>query len=362
MKYMKKMNKYLNKLLAGSVLFVCSSQLAFGQNLITRDEDWTAINITVTDELVIPAYQHLQAQSSELIRAAEIFCAGLTASNLANLQNAYLETMAAWQAIQHIQFGPITYFNWNYRMQYWPDERGTSGRQLDALIAAADEAILSSNSFARQSVGVQGLPALERVLYANDALGKFQDNDYLCLLSMTIARNINEISSGVNQRWVDEYRALVLDPVADGLYEDAEDLSIDFLKALQESIAKIRDLKLLPVIGESFSASRNRSAESWRSENSLANIKNNIVSLEQLFLAYMAAFHEEDNVAVTEKFTEITQILNSLPDSLSAALENEEQYNQVQSLYAGVDALHEALETALKNTDLYLGFNSLDGD
>jgi len=356
------MNKYFRKLLAGSILVLTGGQLVFGQNLITRDEDWTSINLTVTDELVIPAYQNLEARSMALVGATENFCSDLNAANLLVLKDAYLQSMAAWQAVQHIQFGPISYFNWNYRMQYWPDERGTSGRQLDAIIAAGDEAILSGNSFARQSVGVQGLPALERILYADSALVEFQNNDYLCLLSATIASNISEISSGVTQRWVDEYRALVQEPAADGLYENAEDLSIDFLKALQESIAKIRDLKLAPVIGETFNASRNRAAESWRSENSLANIKNNIDSLELLFFAYMAAFHEEDGAAVMSVFSELKQILNDLPDSLSAALESEQQYAQLQTLYAEVDALHEALETALKNTDLYLGFNSLDGD
>ena len=60
----------------------------------------------------------------------------------------------------------------------------------------------------------------------------------MCSLTTSISRNINEISFGVTQRWMDEYRALILDPVAGGFYENAEDLSIDFLKALQESHRK----------------------------------------------------------------------------------------------------------------------------
>ena len=58
----------------------------------------------------------------------------------------------------------------------------------------------------------------------------------------------------------------------------------------------------------------------------------------------------------------MAQYSPDLPDSLSVALSNEMQYAQVQKLHADIEALHEALETALKNTDLYLGFNSLDGD
>ena len=355
------MNKHIARL-TGLVLFLSSGQLALGQNLITRDEDWTAINIAVTDELIIPAYQNFESQSSVLISATEKFCSDLNESNLDSLKIAFQQSMTAWQAIQHIQFGPITYFNWNYRLQYWPDERGTSGRQLSTLIASQDETSLANESFARQSVGVQGLPALESILYEDDALSEFQNNNYLCLLSETIARNINEISAGVTQRWVDEYRTLVLDPVDGGFYEDAEDLSIYFLKSLQEAIAKIRDLKLAPALGESFASSRNRSAESWRSESSLANIKTNLVNLGSLFSAYDSAFYAEDVTAVNDFFADLAVSLAVLPDSLSATFLDEVQYAQVQSLNSEIEALHEALETALKNTDLYLGFNSLDGD
>lgn len=355
------MDKHIAKL-SWLILFLVASPLTHAQNLITRDEDWTAINIVVTDELIIPAYQNLESQSVQLISAADNFCSDINALNLNSLKNSYQQTMLAWQAIQHIQFGPITYFNWNYRMQYWPDERGAGVRQLDALIAAQDETVLSSSTFPRQSVGVQGLPALERILYEDNALSEFQNNAYLCSLTETIARNINEISAGVTQRWVDEYRALVLDPAEGGFYEDAEDLSIDFLKALQESIAKIRDLKLAPVLGESIASARTRSAESWRSESSLANIKSNLGSLELLFSAYSAAFHDEDTAAILEVFTELAVTLAALPDSLATSLLNDVQYVQLQALHSEVEALHEALETALKNTDLYLGFNSLDGD
>ena len=338
------------------------AQLTYGQNLLASDEAWTALNLKVTDELVIPGYQNMAANSVDLVNAAANFCTEISAEGLDSFKAAYHQSMADWQLIQHIQFGPITYFNWNYRLQYWPDERGTGARQLDALIGSGDESVLGSDSFARQSVGVQGLPALERILFDDNAIENFQGNPYLCLVSQTIVRNINEISSVVTQRWTDEYRAVVLDPVASGFYENAEDLSIDFLKALQEAIAKIRDLKLAPVLGDSFASSRNREAESWRSGRSLANIKINLLALQPLFLAYTTAFYEEDVAAVQAAFNDLSANLKVLPDTMSAALENEEQYGRLRMLSGQVDAVHEALEAALKNTDLYLGFNSLDGD
>ena len=52
------MNKTILKI-TKLILILIISPFVHGQNLITRDEDWTAINITVTDELIIPAYQSM---------------------------------------------------------------------------------------------------------------------------------------------------------------------------------------------------------------------------------------------------------------------------------------------------------------
>ncbi len=338
------------------------TQAGLAQNLITSDEAWTEINLKVTDELVIPAYESLQTASVALQEASVNFCRAPAAASLSQLQAAYLSMMDAWQAVQHIQFGPITYFNWNYRMQYWPDERGTSGRQLEALIGAADPGILNADSFSRQSVGIQGLPALERLLYADMALSDYQNNDYLCPLSEMIAENLNEISSGVHERWLEEYRDVVLQPDSGGVFEDAEDLSIEFLKALQESLSKIRDQKLLPVIGENFARVRTRNAESWRSQRSLANIKTNVRALQALFMAYTEAFYADDVEAVVAAFAALNTTLAEAPDSMISTQDSEVDYTRLQTVHAQIDTLHEAFENALKQTDLYLGFNSLDGD
>jgi len=339
-----------------------ATQSGLAQNLITSDEGWTAINLKVTDELVIPAYENLQTASLDLQAASVNFCRAPVTTSLRQLQAAYIGMMDAWQAVQHIQFGPITYFNWNFRMQYWPDERGTSGRQLDAAIAAADAGILNVDSFSRQSVGIQGLPALERLLFADTALEDYQNNDYLCPLSEMIAANLNEISAGVLERWLDEYRDVVLEPDSGGVFEDAEDLSIEFLKALQESLSKIRDQKLTPVIGEDFTRIRTRNAESWRSQRSLANIKFNVLALQTLFMAYSEAFYADDVEAVLAAFAALNTTLAQAPDNMLSAQDNQADYERLQVIHTQIDAVHEAFENALKATDLYLGFNSLDGD
>ena len=227
-----------------------TANLLIAQPADESAENWTEVNLAVTDSHVIPAYTALMQATQELEAVAQAFCRSPDAEGLAGFQDKFHSSMDAWQQVQHIQFGPITYFNWNFRIQYWPDEQGTGARQLDALVAAENQDSLGSESFARESVGVQGFPALERLLFEADSLASLQSNPYRCQVAQTIARNISEIASGVQTRWVDEFRTTVANADERGFFESAEDATIDFLKAQVESVRRIQQQKLEEVIGE----------------------------------------------------------------------------------------------------------------
>jgi len=334
---------------------------AHGQNT-----DWNAINMAITDAHVLPAYQHFAEASSGLATAAENFCAAVTPESLTQMQQAFGESFDGWQGVQHIQFGPITYFSWNFRMQYWPDDNGTGGRQLTALLASGDMTALEPDTFARQSVGVQGYPALERLLFDTDSLALLQAEPYRCLVVSTIAANLSSMASGVYAQWRDEFRQVIATADERGFFESAEDATIDFMKGLVESIRRNQQQKLEAVLGESQAEARPRRAEAWRSERSVSNLQLNLAALTDLYSAGEPALRSTllpaDLPGVDASFIEAKQSLDAAPASLTAALETTEGYAAVKQARDAFDALFEALEAALKHTDLYLGFNSLDGD
>ena len=356
---------YRHTLLAGMMAL---APLTLAQAADAPADNYTEINLAVTDDQVIPRYAAFATASATLEQVAENFCATPGAGSLEALRVGFHDSMDAWQLIQHVQFGPITYFNWNFRLQYWPDENGTGARQLDALIAGKNTDALDSESFARESVGVQGFPALERLLFADDTLAAMQADPFRCDVAMTIARNISQIATGVYQRWTDEFRTTIASADERGFFESAEDATIDFMKSQIEPVRRIQQQKLEDVIGESASAVRVRRAESWRSARSLKNLKLNVQALDTLFngsgdvLALNTMLLDTDVATINEKFADLHTTLDALPDGLEAALEAPDGYARLQQVVAGLDAVFEALEAALKNTDLYLGFNSLDGD
>lgn len=346
-------------------LLLFTQQSVFAQ----INENWTEVNLAVTDSQIIPRYAEFASVAGTLNSVAAGICERLDRNALGTFQLAWQTTMDAWQAIQHVQFGPITYFNWNFRLQYWPDDNNIGGRQLSVLIATQDQQILEPDVFARQSVAVQGFPALERILFAENSLTDLQSDSYRCRVAQTIAKNISEIATAVHLRWIDEFRDTVVNADEGGFFESAEDATIDFLKALVETIPRIQDQKLLPILGDSFERSRIRRAESWRAQRSLKNLKINLIILEQLFngsgddtVLLNSVFLADDVDAVNVGFAVIDSTLAELPDSMVPVFESEEQYAILKRLETEIDELFEYLEVALKNTDLYLGFNSLDGD
>lgn len=332
--------------------------------LLAQNTNWTEVNLAVTDAVVIPAYAKFAGASAALQAGADGFCAAVTAESLAALQQQYNDAMDAWQGVQHVQFGPITYFNWNFRLQYWPDDNGTGGRQLDALIAGGDTAVLQGEQFGQQSVGVQGFPALERLLFAENSLDELK-NPYRCQLAQAIARNLGEIGQGVHQRWVDEFRTTVSNADERGFFESSEDATIDFLKSVVESTRRLQQQKIEAVIGENQAAARARRAESWRADRSVRNLRLNLAALHATFNASMPALNTvlvpADLQGIENAFTKAEQSLAAAPE-MNAALETSEGWAALKQSAADLSALFESLEAALKNTDLYLGFNSLDGD
>jgi predicted lipoprotein len=355
----------MKRLLAAGLLGLLAGAVT-AQDDDQPNTHWTEVNLAVTDAHVIPSYKAFAAAAEALNTTAAGFCADLTAASLAGLQTRFHTTMDAWQGVQHIQFGPLTYFNWNFRIQYWPDDNGTGARQLNALIAAKDPAVLVTDAFDRQSVGVQGFQALESLLFDATALADLQADPYRCQVLQTIAANVAEIATGVSTRWETEFRATVATADERGFFESAEDATIDYLKALVEPVRRVQEQKLEAVLGETPDAARVRRAESWRSARTLRNVKLNVAALEQEFSASEPALssvlHTADVELIDAAFARLQASLAAQPDSLEAALAAEGGHAALLQIASELDALYEAMEAALKNTDLYLGFNSLDGD
>ena len=116
-------------------------------------------------DFILPGYMRLQLRVKQLRARTVGLCEAPTPLHLKAARGAYLGTIDAWGRVEMITFGPIAEHNRLERIFFWPDRKGIGLRQVRRLLANSRGDPLSAEALAKMSVAVQGLTALEVLLY-----------------------------------------------------------------------------------------------------------------------------------------------------------------------------------------------------
>jgi len=328
---------------------------------------WQALNVQLSQQHVLPRYQALASSSEQLKLATASLCQHPGEAQLNASRSAFHQTMDAWQGIQHIQFGPVEFLMRNFSLQFWPDKKNLTSKQLNALLSAKDESSLKADYFRGASIAVKGLPALERLLFSDKPL-----SPYGCQLTYAIATNVSLMSHEIAQEWESQQLPRI-DSAPDGsdYYEDSIEASTELMKALVEPVEVIRDLKLLRPLHKSAQKAKPRRSESWRSERSLRNVRINLAALAELYRGsdtsnVKALLQAEGQGALAQTidshFRELDQRLAAIDKPLFNAVKDAKGHQQLRDIATQMKALHSELEQAMQVLEIQLGFNSRDGD
>ncbi|WP_036230288.1 imelysin family protein [Marinobacterium jannaschii] len=332
------------------------------------EQQWAELNRAIAEQHIVPRYQALASASASLKTATSQLCAAPSEATLAAAQQAFHSTMDAWQGIQHVQFGPITTLMRNFSMQFWPDKKNLGGKQLNSLLNAKDHQTLDDEYFRAASIGVKGLPALERLLFGK-AQAKVMAEPFACQLSASIAGYVAGMGQETAQEW-QQYGQEFVAIDGNGYYEDNTEAATDLMKSLVEPVEVVRDNKLLRPLNKSASSPKPRRAESWRSERSLRNIRINIETLDALYrdtgkVSVASLLQAEDPTRakqIDSDFAAVKQQLADLRDPIATQLRNPQGYAALKQLSDQLKQLHGNLEAAMQPLNIQLGFNSRDGD
>lgn len=340
------------------------------------EAQWRLLNNMLVKQHIVPRYEALQLASTDLEMRSKALCVAADTTRLAQTRLAFHQTMDAWQGVQHIQFGPIENLMRNFSIQFWPDKKNLIGKQLNKLLKEQNPDRLTTDYFYKASIGVKGLPALERLLFGNTNIQAFADNSYRCQLTSAIASYIAENSRATLKEWDSFASTIETAGSTDSYYEDHKEAAVDMLKSLVEPVEVIRDLKILRPLGGvakegQQSKIRPKRSESWRSERSLQNIQINIAALHQLYsgtdktsVKQLLAKQGNPVLAdeIEQQFIAVQAQLKQIPSPLIRTLQQEGNAAQLYQLSAALKQLHLKLSTAMQPLNIQLGFNSRDGD
>lgn len=321
----------------------------------------------LTDAVALPAVDALGAASAGFATQMADFCATADGDPWP-VQAGFLGLMDAWQHVQPLDFGPLRQDAGPARFQYWPDRRGTGGRQLAQVLASRDPSVTTAASLADKSVALGDLQALERLLFDDAAEGTL--DPFRCAYASAIATLQAERAATLVQDWEVQAEALRTASTGNELYYDAAEAARDYLGALTHGLQFAVQTKLQPVVGDDPATARPRAAESWRSGHSAQNIAANLATLEALVatpdgFGDLAAAAGDPLIGRTLQamLEDARQGLLALPMPLAMAAQDKDGHARLAAIADLLDRAHRLAEHTLAPTlGLTAGFNASDGD
>ena len=331
------------------------------------------LNLIVVDEHILPGYRQLEKTTAELNEQTKAFCAKPDKASMEQLQSAFSQSLAAWQSIQHIRFGPVDFQLRMHRYQMWPDKRSKVAKHLRKRLAEKNSDSLQPQAFQQTSIATQGFSAMERLLFGKTvAISDFIDVDsgtYRCKLLQAIGSNLAVMSVEIVKEWTQgeqPFRNVIATAAqGNGFFESEREVGGKILNNLYTQLQLIVDLKLDLPLGKSVKKAKGKRAELWRSSSSIANIRNNLIGLQQLYQVGFAPRVKDAALKqqIDAAFKSTLAATDKIAEPLLTAVKNPDSRVAVEQLRAEASKLKGLFARELpKAVDLPLGFNSLDGD
>lgn len=330
------------------------------------------LGASLANSHVRPAVNHLQQQAVMMNQALVSFCGVAGTGGADRVTQRWGELVEAWGLVEFLRFGPLVEANRFERMAFWPDTRGVMPRQVQALLKDADPNVLKPGALASRSVAVQGLPALEYMLYGEPGLlrqGDPKAREFACGYAQAVAANIVAVATEVNRAWSAEGdfgRQFTRPAPANDLYRSEQEVAAEAIKAISTGLQFARDVKLVPVLGDGAEAARPKRAIFWRSNQSFNSLVSNLRGIRAFYQAGnfdLGKGEQGLDASLRSELDTVIGLVAGLPAGTDAAVTQPEPRQQlalaVMVLKNLKDVVDQNVAPALGVT---IGFNALDGD
>ncbi len=236
---------------------------------------------------ILPAYAGFHASTAKLKDAVAGLCAKPSAESLEAARAGFRDTVHAWSTAEIIRFGPVTEQNRLDRILFWPDRKGTGLKQVQAALAQSDATATNAATLAGKSVAMQGLGALEFILYGTGADDlATAPQSYRCAYGAAVAANLDGMAGEIVLGWQapDGIAAAWENPGADNaLYRDDSEALGELLDVFVNGLELVRDVRLNGFLGQQPADDKPRQALFWRSAQTVPAIGANLEAMRALF-------------------------------------------------------------------------------
>ena len=323
-----------------------------------------AINKQAVFGVILPGYERFALNAAQLQQDVDDYC-GVAEGNIAVSQATWLAAMSAWQSIQLVNFGPADE-ELRLRIQFYPDERGLVAEQLEAMLA--DEQPISEARIASATAPVQGLPAMEYLLFSAVSLERLavaENRSRSCAALGAITAHLASRAAGLSTAW-QAAAATQASKDIDGV--------ADLAGAVVAQVVILRDDKLgVPLGIRNGNLPQAEACESALSRSSISNLYNGLSGMERLFTglgdrpglddALISAGVIDYLKAILRAITESQHALEGLSLPLCEGIADEAGREQLFALFDGsLRDLRDLMQQLPAQLAISTGFNANDGD
>ncbi|MBS7536036.1 imelysin family protein [Ancylobacter sonchi] len=324
----------------------------------------------VVESWLLPRYDTLLAEARANREAWQAFCAAPSQAGIAGLKTRFGAVSDSWAAVEFITFGPVMLSLRSDRMNLFPERRNAVGRSLADLVADPTDERLHAERFPRLSAAAQGLPALERLLYDDNAdalLLSGAEAPRRCAIGLAIATNIEAIASEIRQGWGNRQDGLLAQLIAgksDPVYfPDPSALMNQIVTDLAGAYQRVVDQRMLAVLGKTADDAKPLTADRRRSGRSKATIVAMITSADSLGTRLGEGLDPKGREALDKAFAAADATAAKLPDDIGAATKTTQGRKALHDAITVFKAAQTSVADPLASgLGVALGFNSLDGD
>lgn len=275
-------------------IFTCLLALVLSVSSVKADQETTLPPIgPVLEKMLVgyirPGYAAFGVAASDFQTSMTALCSAPSEPDLQTARVAFRAVVDRWARVEWLRLGPVMSENRLERILFFPDRKGTGRKQVQAAIASKNENVTEVVSLAGQSVAMQGLGALEYLLFGSgsDALTTGQPSSHRCAFASAAAANLVNLSDEIIAGWQDdaELVEVFLHPGPENplFRTDQEALNL-LLGQMIHGLEAIRDVRLNAFLDKEHAGrDRPKSALFWRSGMTLPSVAANLEGLEALF-------------------------------------------------------------------------------
>ena len=330
---------------------------------------------------ILPAYKKLEHHAAAVEASVQKLCTVATQRNLIETRDQFTHLVAAWSAIEHIRFGPVARDNRHERILFWPDRKGIGRRQVQRHLRLQTKSVVDPQTLRKKSVAVQGLAAMEELLFGTGADGLTTSNPtsrFRCRYAYAVSRNLRLIVVAISMEWSNSKTGFAAHWLAPGrtnpIYQRDEEVTHQLVQAFINGLSTVRDLKLLKPLGYLRNKTRRDTFRKpskppfSRSALSLVVLKNNVGGLLGLLQnSGLAARLDVVNPGiiasvVTELAFVIKQFERVEAKGAIAFRQNDARQVLVAAGFPLKNARIVGGDALAKATGLAIGFTASDGD